>query len=92
MKTIIRKIELEGEGLKHTDVGYTTSSSIVDSINEQYDITLGGFLAERRTKIQKGEVSINVFFTTTPFVYEARVEVDTINGLGLSKITDINDL
>lgn len=92
MKTIISKIELEGEALKYSDVYYTTDSSIVDDVNEQYDITLGVFLGENRTKLENGEILISTFFESTPFVYEARTQVDTISGLGLTKITDINDL
>mgnify|MGYP003645216141 FL=1 len=92
MKTIISKIELEGEALKYNDVYYTTDSTIVDDVNEQYDITLGVFLGENRTKLENGEILISTFFESTPFVYEARTQVDTISGLGLTKITDINDL
>lgn len=92
MKTIISKIELEGNNFKCIDTYYTTDPAIVNYINEQYDITLGIFLGENRTKLENGNILIDVFFKDTPFVYEARTEVDTISGLGLIKISDINDL
>jgi hypothetical protein len=92
MMTIVSKIELEGDSLKYTDVYFTNDPLLVDDVNKQYDITLGAYLAENRTKIENGEVLVSTFFDTTPFVHEARTEVDTVDGLGITEITDINDL
>lgn len=93
MITIISKIELEGtDSLKYTDIGYTTDDTIINQINEDYDSTLGVFLGENRTKLELGEVTINTFFDMTPFVHEARTEVESLDELGLTEITDINDL
>ena len=90
---IISKIELEGaDFLKYTDVGYTEDILIVNQINESYDITLGRFLAENRTKLYLNEVSVSTFFDTTSYVNEARTQVDTVEGLGLTEITNINQL
>ena len=53
MITIISKIELEGtDNLKYTDVGYTTEVSLINQINEAYDVSLGAFLGENRTKLE----------------------------------------
>ena len=93
MITIITKIELEGtDNLKYTDVGYTTDISIINEINEAYDSTLGKFLGENRNKLEIGEVSISTFFSSVSYVNEARTEVDTIEGLGLTEITNTNQL
>ncbi len=90
---IISKIELEGtDNLKYTDVGYTTDINVANEINEDYDSTLGKFLGENRTKLTLGEVSISTFFSGVSYVNEARTEVETIEGLGISEITNINQL
>jgi hypothetical protein len=93
MITIISKIELEGtEDLKYTDVGYTTEVSLINEINEAYDSSLGVFLGENRTKLTIGEVSITTFFSGVSYVNEARTEVENVEGLNLSEITNINQL
>ena len=93
MYYIISKIELEGsDNLKYSDYGTTTDQDIVNQTNEDYDSTLGLFLGENRTKLQLGLVSVSTFFETTPFVYEARTEVENIEAMGLLAITNINEL
>jgi len=93
MITIISKIELEGtDNLKYTDVGYTSEESVINQINEDYDLTLGKFLGENRTKLEIGEVSVSTFFATTDFVNEARATIEDASDLGLIQITDINQL
>ena len=93
MITIISKIELEGtDNLKYTDVGYTTEVSLINQINEAYDVSLGAFLGENRTKLELGEVLISTFFSGFSYVNEARIEVDSVEGLNLSEITNINQL
>ena len=93
MYTIISKIELEGtDNLNYSDYGTTTDQNIINQINEDYDSTLGEFLGANRTKLEIGQASISTFFETTPFVYEARTEVDNVDELGLFKITTVNQL
>ena len=93
MITIISKIELEGaDNLKYTDVGYTTEVSLINEINEAYDVSLGAFLGENRTKLELGEVLISTFFSGVSYVNEARIEVDSVEGLSLIEITNINQL
>jgi len=93
MYTIISKIELEGtDNLSYSDFGTTTDSDIVNQINEDYDSTLGAFLGENRTKIELGIVSVSTFFNSTPVVYEARTEVDNVEGLELLNVTNLNQL
>ena len=78
--------------MKYSDYGTTTDESIVTQINEDYDATLGKFLAENRTKLNIGEISVSTFFESTSFVYEARTEVETIEGLDILEINELNDL
>lgn len=93
MITIISKIELEGtDNLKYTDVGYTTEVSLINEINEAYDVSLGVFLGENRTKLEIGEVSISTFFSGVSYVNEARTEVESVEGLSLIEITNVNQL
>lgn len=93
MITIISKIELEGtENLKYTDVGYTTETSLINEINEYYDLTLGSFLGENRTKLETNEINIDVFFANTSYVNEARTETESENALLLVEIKNINEL
>tara|TARA_R110001606_G_C15087218_1_gene618028 strand:+ start:165 stop:446 length:282 start_codon:yes stop_codon:yes gene_type:complete len=93
MYTIISKIELEGtDNLSYSDFGTTTDPDIVNQINEDYDSTLGAFLGENRTKIELGIVSVSTFFNSTPVVYEARTEVDNVEGLELLSVTNLNQL
>jgi hypothetical protein len=93
MKKIISKIELEGtDNLKYTDVGYTTDVDVINEINEAYDASLGVFLGQNRTKLEIGEVSISTFFSGVSYVNEARTEVENVEGLNLSEITNTNQL
>ena len=93
MTTIISKIQLEGtDNLKYTDIGYTTEVSLINEINESYDSTLGKFLAENRTKLEIGEISISNFFNGVSYFNEARVEAENADNLNLSEIININQL
>lgn len=93
MNIIISKIELEGENsLNYSDVGFTTDVNIANEINENYDSTLGKFIAENRTKLSIGEASLSTFFESFEYVNEARKEVTNLNGLNLTEITNLNQL
>ena len=93
MIAVISQIELEGtDSLKYTDVGYTEDENLIIQINEEYDETLGKFIAENRTKLNIGEASLSTFFSTTEYVDEARTLVDTVEGRNLPLITNINQL
>jgi hypothetical protein len=93
MYYIISKIELDGtDSLKYSDYATTEIDEVAIQINEDYDATLGKFLAENRTKLNIGEVSVSTFFETTSFVYEARTQVENVDDLNLLSITDFNQL
>ena len=93
MITIIRKVELgENNETITTDVGYTTDKSLIDSINIDYDSSLGKFFGENLTKLDNNVVSISDFFDVTSFVHRATTQVSSLEGLDLSEITNINQL
>ena len=93
MITVISKIELgDNNTLILTDVGYTTDDNLVGDINRAYDTTLGSFIAENRTKLELEEIYISSFFVGIDYVNEARMQVDTIDGLNLTEIISINQL
>lgn len=93
MITIISKIELEdNNSLKYTDIGHTEDIDIINQINEDYDMTLGKFLGENRTKLELNLLSVSSFFSETPYVNEARTQVENTEGLGLIEVTNINQL
>jgi len=93
MITIISKIELEdNNSLKYTDIGHTEDINIINQINEDYDMTLGKFLGENRTKLELNLLSVSSFFSETSYVNEARTQVENIEGLGLIEVTNINQL
>ena len=50
------------------------------------------FLGENRTKLEIGEVSISTFFSGVSYVNEARTEVESVEGLSLIEITNVNQL
>ena len=92
MTTIISKIELlEGQFLKYTDIGYTEDNELINSINENYDNSLGLFLGENRTKIEIGIVTLNEFFDTVEYVNEARTQTEEIDEklIKINKLTDL---
>ena len=49
-------------------------------------------IGENKTKIELGIVSVSTFSANTPFVNEARTQVDDVDSLGLVEVTDINQL
>jgi hypothetical protein len=93
MMTIISRIELEGtDSFKYTDIGHTEDIDVINQINEDYDMTLGKFLGENRTKLELNLLSVSSFFSETSYVNEARTQVENIEGLGLIEVTNINQL
>ena len=93
MITIVEKLELGENGEQQsTPVGYTENVHLINEINEQYDANLGAFIGGNRTKLENGVVSLSTFFNATPFVHEARISTESIEGLDLEEITDINSL
>lgn len=92
MKTIIDKIEFVNDKVQFVSVGYTTNNELIEEINENYDITLGKFSAENRTKLENEEILISEFFENISFVYEARKESDNIDGFNLNLVNSIDEL
>tara|TARA_R110000772_G_scaffold245121_1_gene358526 strand:- start:126 stop:407 length:282 start_codon:yes stop_codon:yes gene_type:complete len=90
---IISKIELDANGeMCYVDFGYITDQALINQINQDYDHSLGVYIADNRTNLELGALGVALFFTTTPVVFEARIEVSTIDGLGLTEITSSSQL
>ena len=90
---IISKIELDTNSeVCFVDFGYTTDQSLINQINQNYDHSLGIYIADNRTNLELGITDLSPFFTITPIVFEARIEVSTIDGLGLTEITSLSQL
>lgn len=93
MITIVEKLELGENGEQQsTPVGYTENIHLINEINEQYDASLGAFIGGNRTKLENGVVSLSTFFDTLAYVHEARISTESVEGLDLEEITDINSL
>ena len=87
---IISKIELDtNDEVCFVDFGYTTDQSLINQINQNYDHSLGIYIADNRTNLELGITDLSPI---TPIVFEARIEVSTIDGLGLSEITNLSQL
>tara|TARA_R110000824_G_scaffold350979_1_gene537886 strand:- start:268 stop:549 length:282 start_codon:yes stop_codon:yes gene_type:complete len=90
---IISKIELDTNSeVCFVDFGYTSDQAIINQINQDYDHSLGVYIADNRTNLELGNLVIDSFFTITPIVFEARIEASTVNGLGITEITSLSQL
>jgi hypothetical protein len=90
MYTIINKIEMINSVMTYTAVGYTTNTNDIDTINSNYDSTLGSWIESNKTELENGVKLISDFFNTTPKVHVARTTVSLTGDL--IEITNINDL
>lgn len=88
---IVNKITCVNNDLVYTPIGYTTNEEERNSINTNYDNTLGSWIENNKSNLENGTISISVFFETTTFVYSAYEETTSIEGMNLQPI-DINTL
>ncbi len=90
---IINKIQLdENNQINFEDYGHISNQSLINQINQNYDHSLGIYIADNRTNLELGTTDLSPFFANNPIVFEARTEVSTIDGLGLSEITSLSQL
>ena len=74
---IITKIQLIENVVVENEIGFTEDVLIANQINENYDLSLGKFLGEFRTKLELGEMSLNDFFVDEfTFVNQARIQTN----------------
>ena len=90
MATIISKIEYINGGIVYTPVGYSVDEVLCDTINSDYDSTLGNWVETNKTDLESGVKSISEFFDSTAFVYIAKT--GTNYDVSLPEIKDINEL
>lgn len=89
---ITRKQSDNNGGIKSLNIGYTTDTTLITQINDNYDSTLGLFITENIEGLQNGTTNIGDFFSGTSRVHEARHIIDSFGDMVLPEITDINQL
>lgn len=86
---ILNKIELVDGNVNFTTLGYLTNMEDCALINENYDSTYGSWIESNRSGLEDGTINISAFFDTTSVVYKTYQHTTSIEGMGLSEITDI---
>jgi hypothetical protein len=92
MYIIVNRIELINNEVKFTPVGYITSENDANTINTNYENSLGIWLKNNVTELTNGTKSISEYFALNPIVYSAYQETTNISGMGLSLINNINNI
>tara|TARA_R110000744_G_scaffold23126_2_gene58773 strand:- start:650 stop:934 length:285 start_codon:yes stop_codon:yes gene_type:complete len=85
MYTIVNKIEYDiVSGVVYTPLYYISednTSGLVESINTDYDNSLGVWIEDNITDLESGVKDIEEFFITEPIVYVARTNSTTTQSL-----------
>lgn len=85
MYTIVNKIEYDiVSGVVYTPLYYISednTSGLVESINTDYDNSLGVWIEDNITDLESGVKDIEEFFITEPIVYVARTISSTTQSL-----------
>ena len=88
--TIISKVEFIGGNVRYTEVGYTADEVLCNTINSDYESTLGAWVETNKSELESGTKFISEFFDGTPYVHVARTRVDYETDL--PEITNIDQL
>lgn len=88
INTIIDKTEIIQGVLIYTTFGYTSDNSIIDTINSDYDLTLGKWIVDNKTDLINGTITLSDYEGVIGYV--ARTTVTNIDGL--TEITNLNQL
>lgn len=86
---ILNEIKLVDGNVNFTPLGYLTNMEDCALINGNYESTYGSWIDNNRADLESGAINISAFFDTTPAVYETYQHTTSIEGMGLSEITDI---
>lgn len=86
MYTIISKIEYSG-GVIYTPIGYTTDSTFINTINTDYQSSLGNWIETNKAALESGAVNTSEFFVDTPIVHSAMTTSSSVEGL--TEITEL---
>ena len=89
MIVIINKIEYINNQLLYTPIGYTEDQSIVDSINQEYDLTLGDWIDTNISSLSNG-YSADILNNNIAYIARTYITNDSISELPL--ITNLNQL
>jgi len=96
MYIVIDKIELNdsNDGLKFSEYGYTSDTTIQKSINDNYDSSIGIFIGDNQERLYDKTVNISIFFSenNVEHVYVAKTEVYDSEEVKGVNITNINQL
>jgi hypothetical protein len=88
---IVSKVECIGGKVTYTPIKYIQNNeSLCNTINSDYDSTLGDWVETNKTELEAGTKQVSEFFDTTPIVHFAR-EYSSTNQ-DLTELTDINEL
>lgn len=86
--TIIDKTEITQGVLIYTPIGYTIDTSIIDTINSEYDLTLGQWIDDNKTALINGTMTLFDYAGGSVYI----TKKTTNNVKGLTKITNLNQL
>lgn len=86
--TIINKTEIIQGVLIYTPFGYTNDNSIIDTINSDYDLTLGQWIEDNKTALNNATITLSDYEGGSRYV--ARTTATNIEGL--TEITNLNQL
>lgn len=89
---IVNRIELVDGEVKHTPVGYVTDENDCNTLNSNYESTLGDWLRNNISGLENGTTLLSEYFNVTPINYNAYQTTTNIDGMGLSLINDINNI
>ena len=92
MYNIISKIEFINGTVEHTPIGYTINVSDYNSINSNYESTLGDWLRTNKTDLESGNIPVSDYFNNNPICYVAYQQTNNIDDMNLTEITDIQNM
>lgn len=89
---LISKIESVNGEYKNTPIGYVTSQTEADKVDEKFK----NFVNDNMASFTSGSMSIKTeidgFLDTNPLTYSVLYKTDNIDGLGLDEILDVTSL
>jgi hypothetical protein len=88
---IISKIEYINNQVEYTSIGYTTDTSLVDYIYNNYELIYDSWIDQNRSDLENDIIQVSDFFTQSVNIYSANHTTTSIDDMNLSEI-NINDL
>lgn len=88
---ILDKIEFINGELIYTPIGYLTSQESLDSISDKLNI-FENWIVSNRTDLENGDMDLSNFFETNLHYYVCNTVTNSIDGMGLVEIININEL